>query len=57
MRGQEILAFNVRIPELTGDYEKDKGLLLNFMKEANLKIRFLEDELRKEIKKNVEKGI
>lgn len=51
------MAFNVRIPELTGDYEKDKVLLLNFMKEANLKIRFLEDELRKEIKKNVEKGI
>lgn len=51
------MAFNVRIPDLTGDYEKDKSLLLNFMKEANLKIRVLEDELRKEMQKNVKKGI
>lgn len=46
------MAFNVRIPELTGDYEKDKTLILNFMKEANLKIRLLEDQLRKEIQAN-----
>jgi hypothetical protein len=57
MRRPETLAFNVRIPDLTGDYEKDKSLLLNFMKEANLKIRVLEDELRKEMQKNVKKGI
>ncbi len=51
------MAFNVRVPELTGDYEKDKDKILNFMKETNLKIRLLEDELRKEIGKNGKKGI
>lgn len=46
------MAFNVRIPELTGDYKKDRVLILNFMKEANLKIRILEEQLKKEINKN-----
>lgn len=46
------LAFNVRIPILSGDWEKDKVFVENFMKEANLKIRLLEEQLRKEINKN-----
>lgn len=55
MRRQGILAFNVMIPELTGDYTKDKTLLMNFMKEANLKIRLLEGRLKKEMHKNGDK--
>ena len=52
------MAFNVRVPELSGDYEKDKEKILNFMKEANLKIRLLEDQLRKEKQTNgSKKGI
>ncbi len=46
------MAFNVRIPELTGDYQKDKSLFEGYMKEANQKIRLLEEQLRKEIKEN-----
>lgn len=57
MRGRVILAFNVRIPDLTGDYKKDKTLIENYMKEVNLKIRLLEGGLRKEIQDNVKKGI
>lgn len=46
------MAFNVRIPILSGKWEKDKVLVENFMKEANLKIKLLEEQLRKEINKN-----
>lgn len=46
------MAFNVKIPELTGDYQKDRILFEKYMKEANLKIRLLEEQLRKEIKAN-----
>lgn len=52
------MAFNVRVPELSGDYKKDREKILNFMKEANLKIRLLEDQLRKEMRENgSKKGI
>ena len=51
------MAFNVRIPELTGNYQNDKTQILNFMKEANLKIRLLEERLQKEIKNNGKKDI
>ena len=50
------MAFNVKIPNLTGDYGKDKDLIENYMKEANLKIRLLEETLRKEINKNGNKS-
>lgn len=50
------MAFNVRIPNLTGDYEKDRILIENYIKEMNLKIRHLEEQLKKEIAKN-EKSI
>ncbi len=52
------MAFNVKIPELTGDYKKDVVLLKNYMQEVNLKVRLLEDSLIREIEKNGrEKGI
>lgn len=51
------MAFNVRVPDLTGDYKKDKVLIENYMKEANLKIRLLEELLRKEIKANGKENI
>ena len=52
MRTVETLAFNVKIPELTGDYEKDMKLFEEYMKQVNFKVRLLEELLRKEIQKN-----
>lgn len=46
------MAFNVKIPDLTGDYKKDMKLFEDYMKQMNLKIRLLEELLRKEIEKN-----
>lgn len=46
------MAFNMRVPQLTGDYKKDKILIENYMKEVNLKVRLLEEQLRKEIRTN-----
>lgn len=58
MRRRVILAFNVKIPNLTGDYKKDMILFKNYMQEVNLKVRLLEDSLKKEIERNGrEKGI
>lgn len=52
------MAFNVKIPNLTGDYKKDMILFKNYMQEVNLKVRLLEDSLKKEIERNGrEKGI
>lgn len=42
------MAINVRFPDLTGDYEKDKKLIEEFMKITTKNIRLLEQKIRKE---------
>ena len=43
------MPYNVRIPELSGDYLKDKPLIEAYMKQTNKVIRLLEQKYRKEI--------
>lgn len=46
------MASDIRIPVLTGEYEKDKKQIEDYMREVNRYIRLLEEQLRKEIKEN-----
>lgn len=46
------MAFNVRVPELTGDYIKDKEKIQEFMKQVHASVKSIEVKQRKENKSN-----